>query len=84
MCACISTTLYRLEQKTGKELPRLTNIVFTPESLSQPNNYVVKGPQRLGYTPTWEDYESQLLAPIHASDQWDEVLNSLIITDESN
>ena len=83
VCACISTTLYRLEQKTCEKLPRLTNIVFTPESLFEKNNYVVKGLQRLGYEPTWKDYECQLLTPIHAYGQWDKVLNSLSITTEN-
>lgn len=82
VCACISTTLYRLEQRTCKKLPRLTNIVFTPDSLLNENNYVVNGLRRLGFEPTWKNYKCQLLKPILAYDQWDTVLDLLSITAE--
>ena len=40
MLPCISTKLYQLEQRTGEKLPRLTNIVFSHDSLSNPNNTI--------------------------------------------
>lgn len=76
--ACISTTLHQLEQKTGEKLPRLTNIVFSHDSLSNNNNYIVKRYKELyGSMLTWENYEDKLLAPIHAYEKWDEVLNTI-------
>ena len=75
---CISTTLYKQEQRTGEKLPRLTNIVFSHDSLSNPNNYIVKGWRELhGSILTWTDYENRLLAPIHAYEEWDQVLNQI-------
>ena len=75
---CISTKLYQLEQGTGKKLPRLTNIVFSHDSLSNPKNYIVKGYQELhGSILTWTDYKDKLLAPIHAYEEWDQVLNQI-------
>lgn len=78
MLPCISTKLYQLEQKIGEKLPRLTNIVFSYDSLSNPNNYIVKGYQELhGSMLTWEDYKNELLAPIHAYEEWNQVLNQI-------
>ena len=78
MLPCISTALYKLEQNTGEKLPRLTNIVFSHDALSNPNNYIVKGWRKLhGSTLTWTDYENKLLAPIHAYEEWNQVLNQI-------
>ena len=75
---CISTRLYQLEQRTDEKLPRLTNIVFSHDSLSNPDNYIVKGWRKLHESMlTWEDYEDELLAPIHAYEEWDQVLNQI-------
>ena len=75
---CISTRLYQLEQRTGEKLPRLTNIVFSHDSLSNPDNYIVKGWRKLHESIlTWTDYEDRLLAPIHAYEEWDQVLNQI-------
>lgn len=75
---CISTKLYQLEQRTGERSPRLTNIVFSNDSLSNSRNYIVRAYQELhGSMLTWEDYEDKLLAPIHAYENWDQVLNQI-------
>ena len=75
---CISTKLYQLEQITGERLPRLTNIVFSGDALSNPDNYIVKEYQELhGSRLTWTDYVNSLLAPIHAYEEWDQVLNQI-------
>lgn len=78
MLPCISTKLYQLEQRTGEKLPRLTNIVFSHDALSNRNNYLVKGWRELHERRlTWEDYKDRLLAPIHAYENWDQVLNQI-------
>ena len=78
MLPCISTALYKLEQRTGEKLPRLTNIVFSHDALSNKDNYLVKGWRKLhGITLTWTDYENKLLAPIHAYEKWDQVFNQI-------
>ena len=75
---CISTALYRLEQNTGEKLPRLTNIVFSYDNLSNPKNYIVKGWWKLyGSQLTGEDYRNELLVPIHTYEQWDQVFNQI-------
>lgn len=75
---CISTKLYQLEQRTEEKLPRLTNIVFSHDALSNRNNYLVRGWRELHERRlTWEDYEDRLLAPIHAYEEWDQVLNQI-------
>lgn len=75
---CISTKLYQLEQRTGEKLPRLTNIVFSYDALSNPDNYIVRRYYDLhGSRLTWTDYVNRLLAPIHAYEEWDLVLNQI-------
>ena len=77
VCACISTSLFKWEQNANKKLPRLTNIVSSQSSFGG-NNFVFKGLKEvLGETPNWKDYKRELLAPIHAYDHWDEVLNTI-------
>ena len=75
---CISTRLYQLEQITGEKLPRLTNIVFSHDSLFNNDNWIVRNYKELyGSTLTWKKYEDKLLAPIHAYEKWDQVFNQI-------
>ena len=74
--ACMSTKLYELEQIRGEKFPRLTNIVFSENCLTNPDNYIVKGWRKLyNATLSWTDYEDKILAPIHAYENWEQVLN---------
>ncbi|MDE0425734.1 MAG: hypothetical protein OXN25_12790 [Candidatus Poribacteria bacterium] len=75
---CISTMLYQLEQRTGEKLPRLTNIVFSYDSLSNSDNWIVRNYKQLhGDVLTWNDYNNKLLAPIHAYEKWEQVSNQI-------